>query len=536
MSREDLEKISHWLLFSLAQGFLQRVEKVSEKEWLFSAYKSGRRSAFLLSLRQGCFGVYPTHRKEIKKSSLWKKKSFDGHFEYLLKKWLIGAKFKGVCLHPSDREMALVFLSSSDEAESDLSTLYLRIAWRGGHDRILELCHLESAWCQDHQGRRSHQSAESAKGYLSSTGFLRERISQSEATKIETQFSAAQMFSNLETELLRRLEKKIETQFKKKEKKIEKEISELEASLPEEAQIQKLLWEGELLKANVPQLKQALREQKVKVSLRDWSEGVEKQISCAIDSSKDLSWNLARPFQGAKRLKRKKEQDKNRIDRLHKARALFKSLESRVQSEEVFKSFQTWKSFKEDLIQSGIFSLRDLKTLKPLEETFEEPKSSYEKRGIKTKKGLHGDSLLSHSQIETFQKKGIRLYESLEGQPVFLGKHAQANDEILRLAKPFDLWFHAKGATGSHVLLRRKKNEEPTESVFREVAALALEYSALRKTRVGEVSMVERKYIKKPKGAPAGAVTYSREKIFWVDLDKKDGESLKEILQRKIRG
>ncbi|MDV7400894.1 NFACT RNA binding domain-containing protein, partial [Arthrospira platensis SPKY1] len=43
---------------------------------------------------------------------------------------------------------------------------------------------------------------------------------------------------------------------------------------------------------------------------------------------------------------------------------------------------------------------------------------------------------------------------------LWIGKNAQSNDELLRYAHKDDLWFHARGVAGSHVLLRMNKRTE----------------------------------------------------------------------------
>lgn len=103
----------------------------------------------------------------------------------------------------------------------------------------------------------------------------------------------------------------------------------------------------------------------------------------------------------------------------------------------------------------------------------------------------------------------------LQNLEVWIGKHAQGNDEVLRRAHKDDLWLHARGVSGSHVLVRNagKKLSQP---VLEKAAAWAAFYSKGRSEQFCPVSYTERKYVRKPKGAPAGAVIMERENVIIV--------------------
>lgn len=103
----------------------------------------------------------------------------------------------------------------------------------------------------------------------------------------------------------------------------------------------------------------------------------------------------------------------------------------------------------------------------------------------------------------------------LDNLEVWIGKHAQGNDELLRRAHKDDLWLHARGVTGSHVLVRNagKKMSQPQ---LEKAAAWAAFYSKGRSEQLCPVSYTERKYVRKPKGAAAGAVLMEREKVIIV--------------------
>jgi predicted ribosome quality control (RQC) complex YloA/Tae2 family protein len=112
------------------------------------------------------------------------------------------------------------------------------------------------------------------------------------------------------------------------------------------------------------------------------------------------------------------------------------------------------------------------------------------------------------------------------GFEVWAGKSSKNNDELtLKHAKPTDLWFHARGASGSHVVLRvNSAKGEPTKKAKEQAAAIAAYYSKMRNAKMVPVAMTEKKYVRKPKGAAPGSVIVEREKIIFAEPALPTGE------------
>ena len=128
------------------------------------------------------------------------------------------------------------------------------------------------------------------------------------------------------------------------------------------------------------------------------------------------------------------------------------------------------------------------------------------------------------------KRKGpFRRFMSADGLPIFVGRNAQENEELtFRLAKSDDLWLHARGAPGSHVVVRLAKGADPPPETLRDAATLALLYSDLKKSGKGDVIYTRRKWVKKAKGQAAGAVIVTQEKTMSVKLDTQRLAALKE--------
>lgn len=101
---------------------------------------------------------------------------------------------------------------------------------------------------------------------------------------------------------------------------------------------------------------------------------------------------------------------------------------------------------------------------------------------------------------------------SIMGFEIRIGKSASDNDSLLRLhSRPHDLWFHAKGVSGSHVILRLEKNFTPSHELIEKVAAVAAYHSKAKTEALARVIYTYRKFVRKPKKANPGAVIVDKE-------------------------
>jgi predicted ribosome quality control (RQC) complex YloA/Tae2 family protein len=99
---------------------------------------------------------------------------------------------------------------------------------------------------------------------------------------------------------------------------------------------------------------------------------------------------------------------------------------------------------------------------------------------------------------------------------VYLGRTSRQNDQAtFDLASPDDLWLHARGVTGAHVILKTDPGK-PSEATIRQAAALAAHHSQARASGSVAVDVTERRHVRKIKGGPPGAVTYSGERTIQV--------------------
>ena len=122
--------------------------------------------------------------------------------------------------------------------------------------------------------------------------------------------------------------------------------------------------------------------------------------------------------------------------------------------------------------------------------------------------------------VET-QAKPFRTYLATTGEKIYVGKNKESNQHIsFHLAKGDDLWMHAEGVEGAHVVLKKKGEQIPPQAI-EEAALLAAYFS--KKRVIGTqvpVSVTKRSDLyRKKKMAPGAALMRTHTTVI-VTLDK----------------
>lgn len=145
-------------------------------------------------------------------------------------------------------------------------------------------------------------------------------------------------------------------------------------------------------------------------------------------------------------------------------------------------------------------------------------------------------STTKKSQGKKSRKPNPRELTSPSGHKVLVGRNRRDNEAIcFALSKPTDIWMHARGCPGAHVLLcNRRGSPEVTDDDLQFAADLAAFYSDARTERRAEVTTVSPKHITKPKGAPPGAVTLRQEGKTLLGKPEDVADELKEA--RELSG
>jgi predicted ribosome quality control (RQC) complex YloA/Tae2 family protein len=163
-----------------------------------------------------------------------------------------------------------------------------------------------------------------------------------------------------------------------------------------------------------------------------------------------------------------------------------------------------------ELLRELLDRVADLQTHEQFSEFTETNRERLKRLGYK---GIIGE------ERERKEEAPFRTFVVTGGFQVWVGKNSENNDLLtLKYAKPADLWFHARGSSGSHVVLRTGTGKgEPGRRALEETASIAAFYSKMKTAKHVPVAMTEKKYVRKPRGAPAGTVVIEREKLFFVN-------------------
>jgi predicted ribosome quality control (RQC) complex YloA/Tae2 family protein len=112
-----------------------------------------------------------------------------------------------------------------------------------------------------------------------------------------------------------------------------------------------------------------------------------------------------------------------------------------------------------------------------------------------------------------------RRYRTSTGWSVWAGRNNKENDVLThKMAAQNDLWFHARGYAGSHVVLRSEgRKEAPSKQTIEEAAALAAYWSKGKTAKKVSVAYTLVKHVTKPRGGAPGQALLRREKTIIVE-------------------
>ncbi len=218
---------------------------------------------------------------------------------------------------------------------------------------------------------------------------------------------------------------------------------------------------GDLLLAHAHALPKGARE----VTLEDWETG--EPVKIALDPALSPSENAERYYRRAKRARARAERAEREIPRIKREREALDAEIARVE-------------------QMPLAELRKLR-----------------------------------SRAErSSQAVGLRL-EAPGGFEVWVGRNRKENDWLTRSAHSGDVWMHAQGVPGSHVIVRARGKPVPLETLLF-AAQLAAYHSRARGEKNVPVDYTLKKHVWRPKGAAPGEVLYTQAKTLFVDAEAPD--------------
>ena len=114
----------------------------------------------------------------------------------------------------------------------------------------------------------------------------------------------------------------------------------------------------------------------------------------------------------------------------------------------------------------------------------------------------------------------IRRFD-VDGFQLLVGESAEANDYLTtRIAAATDWWLHVRSAPGAHGVLRSggQPSRVPEHVLYRAAEIVAARSgTGVKHSGLVAVDLVEKRYVRKPRGAKPGMVTCIRERVLDVE-------------------
>ena len=300
-------------------------------------------------------------------------------------------------------------------------------------------------------------------------------------------FRVARKLAALEAEAtLLEKKKKLSGALKRERKRLRKILGKLEEELGALDGFERQRELGELLKGSYDSLRRGLKE----VELVDYFSDGQEPVRIELDARLGPEENIERYFK-----------------RYRKARRAGPSIEKRRGEVE-------GKLKKLSLLAAQVDEAADDDTLESLS-----GEAQSHLRSRKRSRGRRREDAPS----------GPRSFVSSEGFTILVGRNARENDNLsLRMARGNDIFLHASGRPGAHVIIRTVAGKTVPRDTLLEAAQLALYYSLTRRSSAvfvegasADVDYAPAKLLSKPKGAPPGLVLLRSHKTLRVRLDKE---------------
>jgi predicted ribosome quality control (RQC) complex YloA/Tae2 family protein len=283
-----------------------------------------------------------------------------------------------------------------------------------------------------------------------------------------------EQYAQLEAELeCQRLRQARLTELRRHLTKVSRRLEALRTDLARVSRYEHYARYGELLKANLHRINKGDE----RITVVDWFDPTQSELVIVLDPAKTPRGNMEDYFNKYRKYVTAKREILPRIAQLDQELA---TLHSELQA-----------------IQEG---------------SWRPPASSPQQPSPKEAQRL----LQARSRSGPFRR-----FTSADGLPIYVGRNAKENEDLtLRFAHGDDLWLHARGVPGSHVVVRLERGTAPPPETLLDAATLALLYSELKKNGKGEIIYTRRKYVRKAKGQPLGEVTVTQEKAIHLQLDR----------------
>lgn len=191
---------------------------------------------------------------------------------------------------------------------------------------------------------------------------------------------------------------------------------------------------------------------------------------------------------------------------------------SRSPAENASKYFQRYKKAKAGIavMKERFAQARDeAEYLKSVQEDLQTASDRDELLAIRSQLARRGYVRKGTGKVSGTRSVPSPPYKTVEyeGWEILVGKSAAGNDYItMKIARPDDLWLHAEGMPGSHVVVRNPGKRDIPDQILKKATSLAAYHSKGKNSAKVPVTYTRAAFVKKPKGAAPGSVVLTARK------------------------
>lgn len=137
---------------------------------------------------------------------------------------------------------------------------------------------------------------------------------------------------------------------------------------------------------------------------------------------------------------------------------------------------------------------------------------------LKTLRGLVKKEEITTKKSKTPKAEDLFKVFEIDGYKIWIGKNAKNNDLLtLKYSHKNDTWLHAKDVSGSHVVIKEIAGQKTPKTVLEAAAGLAAWFSKKRNDTMVPVAYTPKKFVRKIKGTPDGAVMVEKEDVLLTE-------------------
>ncbi|MCM3672918.1 NFACT family protein [Peribacillus simplex] len=266
-----------------------------------------------------------------------------------------------------------------------------------------------------------------------------------------------------------------------------KKIGKLERTLKDTERGEQYQLFGELLTANLYQMKKGMKE----IEVVNYYDEEQSMVTIPLDPLKNPSDNAQKYFSRYQKSKNAVGVVQEQIEKTKLELSYFEALHQQLQSA----SPRDIEEIREELQEEGYIRQK-------------------KKKGMKKPAN-------AKPQLET--------YYATDGDLIFVGKNNKQNDYLTnKFARRDEIWLHTKDIPGSHVVIR---NEAPSEKTIKEAAVLAAFFSKAKQSSSVPVDFTQVRHVKKPNGSKPGFVIYDQQQTVYITPDADTVIRLKEAVK-----